>query len=301
MVIRKRMNRCFRLVFFITIIIYFSGSLRAQIQSIDSLRSVIKTKEDSLGQLNNIYKRINNSFDALNAVIFNQKKDLERSSNPLTRILLSSNLKESTRLAAKLDKLQEQIRRIRQDLQNDYQQIIAATDSLIKKTINAFQNQQNSHSQIAILNSISKLDDEKKTWQKRLTELTPNISEKSLLEIEPDDNIERLQLKIKLIQDRIWQLDENIKKLNQRYSEFQSDLQIYEEMLNFMDNLQQNIDPEQEYFDQEHSDQFKEEVRNTRIKISEINQRTKQLIEEKAKLSEKLRQFEDYFQKKFKE
>lgn len=294
------MNGYFRLAFLITLIFFFSSSLQAQFQSIDSLRTVIGVKVDSLAQLFEIQKRLAQSFDVLNATIFSQKKELENSSNPILRLHLNGNLKESARLAAKMDKLLGRIRHFRHELQSDYQRIIAVADSIVKQKMKAVNSQNDDRSRIATIKMISKLEMEKKTWQKKLAELAPAVPIMPSLEIEADDNIERLQLKIKLLHDRLRQLQVDIEKLSKRFRELQSDLQIYEEMINFMDNLQQNIDPEQEYFDQERSDQLKEEVRNTKLKISEINKHTKQLIDEKAKLEEKLQQFEDYFQNKFK-
>ncbi len=291
------MNSRLMRAFFIAFIFYFSGGLHAQIQPIDSLRGAITTKEDSLKQLDTIHKRIKQSFDALNAEIFRQKKELETSSNPLVRIRLSGNLKESASLAAKLEKLQKQKLRIRRELQSAYRRIITVTDSVAKQKMQAVHTQQNSRSQIAALNMISLLEKEKKVWQKKLAESAPAESQKPLLEIEPGDTMERLQLKIQLLQDRIRQVDGDLKKLHKRRAELQSDLQIYEEMLSFMDNLQQNIDPEQEYFDQERSDQLKDDVRNAKLKISGIDERLKQLLRQKTELENKLQQFKVYLKK----
>ena len=151
------------------------------------------------------------------------------------------------------------------------------------------------------MNSISLLEKEKNIWQKKLTGLAPDESEKPLLEIEPGDNIERLRLKIELLQDRIRRVDNDLKKLNKRRAELRSDLQIYEELLSFIDDLQQDIDPEQEYFDQERSDQLKDDVRNSKIKISGIDERLRQLSGEKSELENKIRQFKDYLTQKMKD
>ena len=196
-----------------------------------------------------------------------------------------------------MDKLQKQRQRILRELQSNYRQIITVTDSLIKQKIQGIQEQQDNRSQLAALNLISILEKEKKIWQKKLIELTPDVTEKPLLKIEPDDNIERLQLKIKLLQDHIRQVDGELKKLHKRRADLQSDLQIYEEMLSFMDNLQQNIDPEQEYFDQERNDQLKDDMRNTKLKISGIDERVKQLMRQKTDLGNKLQQFKEYLKK----
>ncbi len=296
----KRMNSRLRLVFLIVSIFLFSAGLWAQIQPIDSLRIAIAEKEDSLKQVDKTHERLNQSFHGLNAEIFRQKKELETFYNPLVRLRLSGNLKESARLAAKLDKLQKQQRRITRGLQNDYRRIITLTDSIVKQKLQVIQNQQNSRSQLAALNLISLLEKEKIIWQKNLIELAPNESEKPLLEIESGDNIERLQLKIQLIQDRIRQVDGDLKKLNNRRTELLSDLRIYEELLSFIDNLQQNIDPEQEYFDQERIDQLKDDVRNSKLKISGIDERLQQLSGQKTELETKIRQFKDNLAQKLK-
>jgi len=294
------MNSRLRLVFLIVSIFLFSAGLWAQIQPIDSLRIAIAEKEDSLKQVDKTHERLNQSFHGLNAEIFRQKKELETFYNPLVRLRLSGNLKESARLAAKLDKLQKQQRRITRGLQNDYRRIITLTDSIVKQKLQVIQNQQNSRSQLAALNLISLLEKEKIIWQKNLIELAPNESEKPLLEIESGDNIERLQLKIQLIQDRIRQVDGDLKKLNNRRTELLSDLRIYEELLSFIDNLQQNIDPEQEYFDQERIDQLKDDVRNSKLKISGIDERLQQLSGQKTELETKIRQFKDNLAQKLK-
>ncbi len=299
MTIKRRVNSRLRFAFFIAFIFCFSG-LRAQIQSIDSLRVAITIKEDSLKNLDKNYKRIKQSFDMLNAEIFRQKKGQETSSNPLLRLSLSNNLKESASLAGKLEKLQKQKLRIRRELQSAYRRIITITDSVVKQKMQAVHNKQNKRLQITGLDLITLLEKEKKIWQKKLTELAPAKSQKPRLEIEPGDNIERMQLKIQLLQDHIRQLEGELKKLHKRRSGLQSDLQIYEEMFSFMDNLQQNIDPEQEYFDQEHSDQLKDDVRNTKLKISGIDERLNQLAGQKKELENKLKQFKEYLKRRLK-
>ena len=60
-------------------------------------------------------------------------------------------------------------------------------------------------------------------------------------------------------------------------------------------------DPEQEYFDQERSDQLKDDVRNSKIKISGIDERLRQLSGEKSELENKIRQFKDYLTQKMKD
>lgn len=297
MTIKRRMNKRFVLFFFSVFMFYFNGGLQAQIQPIDSLRSAITLKEDSLKLLDKMQKRIKQSFDALNAEIFRQKNELETSSNPLTRLSLSDNLKESASLAAKLEKLQKQKQLLSRKLQGEYQQIIAVTDSFVKQKIQEVQHLQSKSSKISILKLISQLEEEKKTWHKKLTELDLAETQKPRLEIEPGDTIERLQLKIQLLQDRIRQVDGNSKKLEEQRAGLESDLQIYKEMLSFMDNLQQNIDPEQEYFDQERSDQLKDDVRNAKLKISGIEERLSQLKGQKRELENKLPRFREYLKK----
>lgn len=301
MAIEKRMNSRLGFAFFIAFIFFFSGGLRAQIQPIDSLRGAITIKEDSLKQLDKMQKRIKQSFDALNTEIFRQKKELETSSNPLIRLSLNGNLKASARLAAKLEKLQKQKLRIQRELLNAYRRVIAVIDSLVREKLPVVHHQQNSRIQIAALNMISLLEKEKKVWQKKLAEMGPTETQKPLLEIEPGDTIERLQLKIQLLQDRIRQVDGDLKKLRKRRTGLQSDLQIYQEMLGFMDNLQQNIDPEQEYFDQERSDQLKDDVRNAKLKISGIDERLGQLSAQKEELENKLTQFKAYLKNMLKQ
>lgn len=297
MAIKKRINSRLDFTFFIAFIFFFSGGLRAQIQPIDSLRGAITTKEDSLKQLDKTHKRIKQSFDVLNAEIFRQKKELETSSSPLVRLRLSGNLKASASLAAKLEKLQKQTQRLRRKLQNAYRRIIAIIDNTVKQNMQDVYNQQNSRLQITVLNLIDLLEKEKKSWQGKLAKAPPAEPQKPLLEIEAGDNIERLRLKTQLLQDRIRQTNVDLKTLNMRRAELQSDLQIYEEMLSFMDNLQQNIDPEQEYFDQERSDQLKDDTRNTKLKISGIDERLNQLTGQKKKLEDQLKQFKRFLKK----
>lgn len=294
------MNGQYKLVFLITLLFQICGSLKAQTQTIDSLRSIITVKEDSLARLNEKEKRIMHSFDILNTEIFRQKKEMETSSNPLVRLRLNGDLKESESIATELEKLQKQKLHIRRKLQSHYLRIIAVADSIVKQKIQTVRNQQISRAQVLSLNLIHLLENEKKVWQKKLTESTPFESEWPLLEIETGDNIERLQLKIQLAQDRILQTHSDLKKIVKRRAELHSDLQIYEEMLSFMDNLQQSIDPEQEYFDQERIDHIKDDVRNIKLKISEIDERLLNLKEDEKKLVEKLQHFKNYLENKLK-
>jgi len=288
----------FRLVFLIANIFYFVSSLPAQTPSVDSLRSVILAEEDSLEHLNKIQKRLTLSFDVLNAKIFEQKKNLATSSNPLVRLRLGSNLRESESLAAKLDKLQKRMQSMRRQLRGDYRKILAGADGAVRQIMVGIYNKKNSRSQLAALNVARSLENEKKTWQKKLNELTPSVFQEPQLEIEPSDNIERLQLKMKLLQDRIKQANRVIIKLNKRREEFRSDLQIYDDMLNFIDNLRQNIDLEQDYFDQEHSDQLKEDLRATKSEISAITKHLQELKKDRTAMEAKLLQFKSYLKKK---
>lgn len=294
------MNQIFRLTFFITLIFSFTNNLQAQSQLLDSLRSIIRVKEDSLAQAVEFHKRIVQTFDAVNEKIYKQKKELVNSSNPILQLRLNGNLKESARIAGRMDELQEKIRRLRKGLRKDYRTVITVADSIINNNMQILDKANDDSIRIATLNRISKIEMEKKVWQKKLSELSPAVPMMPSLEIEPDDNIERLLLKIKILHDRIKHARGEIEKLNKSSRELNSDLQIYREMVSFMDNLQQNIDPEQEYFDQERSDQLKEEVRNIELRISRINEQKKQLLDEKTKLTEKLKQFEKYVQDNFK-
>lgn len=298
MTIKKCLRGYCQLAVLMASIFFFTSVLSAQIPTIDSLRLNIKTKEDSLKQLGQNYEQIKKSFDALNAKIFRQKQELEKSSNPLINLKLKANLKESAILATKLEKLQKQKQHLRLELKNMYRQIITGIDSLLQQKIRLIQKQQNSHSQIAALNSIDLLEKEKKIWQQKIIELRPDLTELPSLEIEPNDNIERLQLKIQILQDRIRQVKNELKKLHKRRAELQADVQIYEEMLSFMDNLQQNIDLEQEYFDQERSDQIKNDMRNTKLKLSGIDERVIKLTRQKTEMENKLQQFKKYLMKK---
>lgn len=300
MTIKRRMNQIFRLTFFITLIFSFTNNLQAQSQLLDSLRTIIRVKEDSLAQAVEFQKRIVQTFDAVNEKIYKQKKELVNSSNPILQLRLKGNLKESARIAGRMDELQEKIRRLRKGLRKDYRTVITVADSIINNNMQILDKANDDSIRIATLNRISKIEMEKKVWQKKLSELAPAVSMMPSLEIEPDDNIERLLLKIKILHDRIKHARGEIEKLNKSSRELNSDLQIYREMVSFMDNLQQNIDPEQEYFDQERSDQLKEEVRNIELRISRINEQKKQLLDEKTKLTEKLKQFEKYVQDNFK-
>ena len=294
MTIKKSMNGCFILALFIAFIIFFTGGLRAQVPPIDSLRNSIIAKEDSLHQLNKTQKRLSQSFDALNAKIFAQKKELKASSNMFTWLKLKENLKKSNRLAVKLDRLQRREQRIKHALVNAYRQIIATIDSVVRQKMQTINNHENSRAKIELLNQINRLENEKKIWQTKLTAFSPNQAQEPLLKIEPDDTIERLRLKIQILQDRIRQIENELIKLHKRKDELKSDLQIYEEMLGFIDNLQQHIDPDQEYFDQERNDQLKENVRDIKLKISGIDERTNQLKQQKTNLENVVNQFKDH-------
>jgi chromosome segregation ATPase len=294
---KKRMNCYLGIAFFITYIFFFSSDLCAQMTPIDSLRSAIITKESSLQQLDNIHQRVMQSFKVLNKEIFRQKKALETSSNPIVRLKLDTNLKESSSLALKIKKLKEDKQHLSQNLQNVYKQLIAVIDGLIKSKMQAVHVRQTKQAQIEeALNIVGLLEGEKKVLQNKLLQSSPITSKKPLLKIEPDDSIERIKLKIQVLQDRILKIDGDLIQLNKRRLELQADLQIYEEMLSFMENLQQNIDPEQEYFDEEQNEQIKDDVRNTKLKISGIEGRFHELSNQKKELQNKLHRFEEYYE-----
>jgi len=287
--------------FIITVLLLgISNDMHAQDVSIAALQQIITIREDSLVELNNKTNSLSQSLDQLNETIFQQKQNLKGFSNPLKRYNLNRNLKEAQRVAAEMETINIRIRTIRYQLQENYHFIINQYEAALKETMQS--NEINTHNgpTTSILSLLDTLEKNKRIYQQKLTDQSFQKSEQPSLEIEDNDNLERLQLKNTLLQDRITRLHREEQQLMNNLEEQQSNLSVYEDLIIFTDNLQQSIDPEQEYFDQERMDQLKDEVFTLKANISHILERLQQIKISIKSLEDQQTIFEKTIQNKLK-
>ncbi len=296
----NRINVLLRFLLIIALTISISTGIKAQDLSIASLQQIVVTDEDSLSELTLKTASLSRSLDQLNKTIFQQKQNLKGSSNPLKRYNLNRNLKEARQVAAELEAAEARIRTIQNRLQENYHFIIDLYDAALQETMRTMGKNNQDRLTASALSLFNTLERNKKKYQQKLADQQFQKSEQPSLEIEPEDNLERLQLKNTLLQDRIARLRQEEQQLKDRLEELQSNLSIYKDMIIFTDNLQQSIDPEQEYFDQERIEQLKEEVRAIKADISRSLNRMQQIQIEKKSLEDKQDMFQKTIQNKLK-
>ena len=267
----------FRFIMFTVLLLWISKDINAQDVSIAALQQIITIMEDSLVELNNKTSSLSQSLNQLNETIFQQKQNLKGSSNLLKRYNLNRNLKKAQQVAVEMEAINIRIRTIRYQLQENYHFIINQYEAALKETMQS--NEINTHNgpTTSILSLLDTLEKNKRIYQQKLTDQSFQKSEQPSLEIEDNDNLERLQLKNTLLQDRVIRFHREEQQLMNNLEDQQSNLSVYEDLIIFTDNLQQSIDPEQEYFDQERMDQLKDEVFTLKANISHILERLQQI------------------------
>ncbi|MBU1063377.1 hypothetical protein KJ762_01340 [bacterium] len=285
---------------FIALAMGLPAGITAQELSINSLQQIITADEDSLAELIRKSASLSQSLDQLNETIFRQKQNFKGSSNPIKRYNLNRNLKEAQQIAAELEAAGVRTRTIRHRLQENYHRIINQYEATLQETMRTTEKNDRNRSTASVLSLLDTLETNKKKYQQKLANQPFQKSEQPSLEIEPEDKLERLQLKNTLLQDRIARLRQEEQQLKYRLEDFQSNLSVYEELIIFTDNLQQIIDPEQEYFDQERMDQLKEEVHALKANISRSLERLQQIKTEKKSLEAKQAMFQKTIQNKLK-
>lgn len=273
---------------FIYILAGISGTVRAQQSALDSLQRIIVSREDSLSDLIQAQEVLSQSLDRLNKTIFRQKHELKESSNLIKKFQLNQNLKKARQIALKLENDETEIQTIQQRLQTNYRRVIDLYETALQTEMQTLEQNKEVRSKASILSRLSDLESKKKKMQQKLTEHHYTKINEPALEIEPEDNIDRLQLKETIIEDRIARLQKEERQIQAHLKELKSNLSIYADMILFIDNLQQSIDPEQEYFSQERIEQLEDEVqlikagilrdlgRLNEIKIEKKNLETKQ-------------------------
>ncbi|MBU0712878.1 hypothetical protein KKA87_13320 [bacterium] len=296
----NQINFFLHYMLFIALAMGLPAGITAQELSINSLQQIITADEDSLAELIRKSASLSQSLDQLNETIFRQKQNFKGSSNPIKRYNLNRNLKEAQQIAAELEAAGVRTRTIRHRLQENYHRIINQYEATLQETMRTTEKNDRNRSTASVLSLLDTLETNKKKYQQKLANQPFQKSEQPSLEIEPEDKLERLQLKNTLLQDRIARLRQEEQQLKYRLEDFQSNLSVYEELIIFTDNLQQIIDPEQEYFDQERMDQLKEEVHALKANISRSLERLQQIKTEKKSLEAKQAMFQKTIQNKLK-
>lgn len=277
--------------FLISLLIIFSvlsNELSGQIGSLDSLRTSISNSEKILEKLKLQKEAVSLSFDRINSKIYRLKLNLSNSDNPLTRIELNKNLKESNLYADSIETLNLLIRRSTSLLSSQYKDIISILNELILSEQNKFKKETNTQTKINIFEKVRQLDDERQKYQNLISKQTPAINLKISLNIEPGDTYNTIQLKIDIVNDRINSGNDERRLLFDKQKELRSELSIYQDMVDFMNDLRLNIDEEQEFYDRDRVNQLRYNIKQIKNKIQNIDERLKSIDKEEKLFMDKL-------------
>lgn len=282
----------------ITVLVLFvfiySNTIIAQSNSFKNLVDKNEIIEDSIAVLNIELDNLQNLFKQLNSEIYQLKTNLRKNNNPIKRLKLDGKLKESLSYADRIKQLNIQIENFNIELKSNYKKIINNINHLINIEIKKFNSTDNSFLKTSIIEKVNKYEEGKQIYYKILNEEITTVNEDNTIVINPNDNVDRLNLKIDLIKDRLNFLYEEKIYLLQKKEEFNSDRLMYIEMSDFLNDLKRNIDEEQEFYDPDRAEQINIKIKNIESKIKNIEERL--TITHKGRLyyKEKLKKFNNY-------
>ncbi len=286
--------RKYFLIFLFITFLYNSNEILAQVNSLDSLRTSILTSENNLTKLKSHKEIISSSFNQINDKIYQLKLNLNSSDNPLTRIELNKKLKESNMYADSIETLNQLIRKSASMLNSKYQELISVLNGLIASEQNKFKKATGTQAKINIFEKIRQLEDERQKYQDLITKQSPALNLKTSLNIEPGDTYNTIQLKIDIVNDRINSGNEERHTLFERQKELRSELSIYQDMLDFMNDLRLNTDEEQEFYDRDRINQLRYNINQIKNKLQNIDERLKAINKEEKFFREKSDRLKKY-------
>jgi len=279
------------IIFFVFIC---SNQITAQSDSIQRFTEESEAIQDTINifkvHLDDLRKR----FEKLNNEIYQLKTELRNSENPIKRIKLEGKLKESSRYADQIKQRNIQIEELNSKLKHNYKKIIKDINRRINLEIKKFNSTDNSSLKTAIIEKVDTYEEEKQKYYKLLDKQIPTVIEDNSIVISNNDNLDRINLKIDLIKDRLTFLEEEKKYLHKTKEGLNSDLLIYVEMTDFINDIGRNIDEEQEFYDPDRAEQINRKMKEIKNKLQSIEQRLKNISKSKIYYNRKLNEFNNY-------
>lgn len=279
---------------FIFLTFVCSNLVIAQSNSIQHFTEESRAIQDTINTLKIHLDDLQNRFIKLNKEIYQLKTVLRTGENPIKRIKLESELKESSKYADQIKQINIRIEELNNKLKGNYKEIIKEINHQINMEIKKFNSTNISSLKTIIIKKVNSYEEEKQRYYKILNEEIPSVVEDSSIVINSNDNLERLDLKIDLIKDRLTFLEEEKKYLLKKKEELTSDFLIYKEMSDFMNDLRRNIDEEQEFYDPDRTEQINLRMKEIKNRITSDEKRLNDITKSKLYYQQKLKIFNDY-------
>ncbi len=245
-------------------------SRKREVIDVDSLRTVIRIKQDSLSQLKSMQLHRQDEFQSINAKIYRYKEN--KGSNPLKDYRLQNELKKSRKMADQIEKNKIQINSLENELQHLYQVAIKQIDRKIQNNLANSKNALNQTKKPSDFETIQNLEKEKADYYNRLKAINDVDEDWKKLRIEPGDTRQRIQMKTAILQDKLANIELVIQQRKQRLQELDKDRQVYQEMMGFYVDLKLAVDEEQEFFDRNRVDELQDQIDSIDKKRKELRQ-----------------------------
>jgi flagellar biosynthesis chaperone FliJ len=271
-----------------------SGIMYAQTDLLKNLENDFIVLNDSVKTLKNRLAKVHVEFDKLNEGIYRLKTELLHSNNPLKKIELKNKLSKSSKIANQIKNIEVQIDKLNKETNKKRKKIISVLNHLINFEIKKFNSTDSSKLKISIIKEVINYENKKQYYHKLSNESVQRIDENPEININPNDNLDKINLKIDLIKDRLAFLKEERKYLQKKREELNSDLSVYVEMNDFMKDIRRNIDEEQEFYDRDRVEQIKLKIKKIKSELKKIEERLKTISVSDAYYKEKLIEFNKF-------
>lgn len=281
---------------FSTILLVFIGinSINAQSTKYHTLLKELEKIEDSINTFQGELDELQKQFALLNSEIFELKTELRINNNLIKKIKLEGKLKESSKYTNRIKKIIIKLEGLNNRRKRNYQKIIEDINYKVNLAITKFNSTNNSSVKSSIIENVNRYENEKKKYYKRLNQKIPTVLEDSSIEINSNDNLDRLNLKVALIKDRLTFLEEERKYIFKKKEELNSDLSMYIEMSDFIRALRRNIDDEQEFYDPSRAEQIYQNIKDIKNKLKSLKERLAYINKSETYYKLKLERFNIY-------
>lgn len=123
-----------------------------------------------------------------------------------------------------------------------------------------------------VLNQIQALSKEKSEYLELVNSTQIQVAEWQSINLEPDDSIQRINLKLSLLKDKAAKLSRVISQSEGRLEEYEKNYKMQKEMLGFYLDLSRSVEDEQGIFDRNRLDEMNDQIEILTKKIEIITE-----------------------------
>lgn len=259
--------------------------------NINNLKQQITLLQDSLEISQQQVDSIETIFDLYNEDIYQLQKNLESDNNPLLNIRLDRALRSAREIGNNLVEHNETLRRYEAQLQALYRKCIQVIEQEVIKLTAEKDGIKSIEAQRKHLEKIEALESEKSSFH-QLLEKKPikGIDWRSLV-IEENDSPRRIRLKKAIMDEQLVKLSGQIIEHENRKKTIEKDVKLYQEMLEFYNELNQGIDDDQEFLDQNRIEELNDRLDDLTSELKVLEGETEVLNRDLIVLRQRLTKF----------